>query len=104
MGIRKRDREHLDRVASIGCIACLNMGYEGSIAEIHHPRRLGSMGKKASDRAAIPLCFKHHRTGGYGVAIHSGQARWEEIHGTEYALLCQVYELIDEPIPDELVR
>lgn len=104
MARSKADKRHLDRVAALGCLACKGMGYEDSPAEIHHIRKFGSMGKKASDRAAIPLCFKHHRTGGYGVAIHSGQARWEELYGTEYSLLCHVYELIDEPMPDELAR
>lgn len=32
----------------------------------------------------------HHRTGGYGVAIHAGQKKWEGIYGTEESLLAQI--------------
>jgi hypothetical protein len=53
------------RVADIGCIIC------GGIAKIHHCGT--SMGSRKNHDLVIPLCHKHHRSGGHGVAIHAGK-------------------------------
>ncbi len=87
------DKRHFSKVVEIGCICCLNNLYEGSPAEIHHIGN-GSMGKRASNDEVIPLCHIHHRTGGYGVAVHSGRNAWEDNHGTEQELLEQVRGLL----------
>ena len=88
------EKRHLNKVASLGCIACSNMGYEDSPAEIHHIR--GGQGlKRASHYEAIPLCPTHHRTGGYGMAFHAGKVAWEQEFGTERELLEQVLGLIN---------
>lgn len=92
--MKNSDRLHLAKVAALGCIACINMGYSDSPAEIHHPRAGAGMGQKSPHKNAIPLCHRHHRTGGPGVAIHAGQKTWEAIHGTELELLEQVRKLI----------
>jgi hypothetical protein len=84
------EKRHLSKVAELGCIACYNMGYFDSPAEIHHIRTGQGMSQRASDYDSIGLCPSHHRTGGHGVAIHAGQETWEEIHGTELELLEQV--------------
>ena len=96
MSKTKAEKLHLSRVAALGCIVCHNLDYLDSPAEIHHPRRFGSAGKKASHLDAIPLCPPHHRTGGYGVAIHAGQKTWEERFGTELELLDQVRRLLGD--------
>lgn len=88
------ERRHLSRVSALGCIACLNMGYPDSPPEIHHLRTGQGMGQRARHHNAIPLCPRHHRTGGYGVAIHAGQEAWEAEHGTEIELLAQVQGLL----------
>lgn len=88
------ERRHLDRVAALGCIVCINLGHADSPAEIHHPRAGQGMGQRASHFDAIPLCPLHHRTGGHGVAIHAGQKTWEKKYGTERALLEQVKTLL----------
>ena len=80
---------HLTKVAALGCIACVNNGYEDTPAEIHHIGN-GTMSKRASNYEAIPLCPIHHRTGGYGLAVHSGREVWENTFGTEQDLLEQV--------------
>ena len=90
----KAEREHLNKVAELGCIACINMGYPDSPAEIHHIRAGQGMSQRAPHGKSIPLCPTHHRTGGHSVAIHAGQETWESIHGTETELLKQVWELI----------
>lgn len=92
--MNKQERAHLDRVARLGCCVCRNLGYDDSPAEIHHPRALAGMGQRASHFDAIPLCPTHHRTGGYGVAIHAGQKAWEAEFGTELELLEKVRALL----------
>lgn len=81
---------HLKLVRGLGCIVC------GNAAIAHHIRTGPSsgMGKKASDLETIPLCNKHHTTGGYGVAIHAGQEQWEENFGTELELLAMVRSML----------
>ena len=74
-------RRHLSKVAEIGCIICKMP------AEIHHLRHGMGMGQRNNYLNAIPLCHKHHRTGGHGVALHAGQKTFEENFGTETELL-----------------
>ena len=65
----------------------------GDRAEIHHPRFCVGMGQRASDWLAIPLCPRHHRTGGKGVAIHAGIRAFEDAVGkTEVELLANTIE------------
>lgn len=92
--MKSAERLHLSRVASLGCIVCRITGYEFTPAEIHHPRTGMGMSQRASHFDAIPLCHIHHRTGGHGLAIHSGQKTWEAKFGTETELLAQVKELL----------
>lgn len=48
------------------------------------------MALRASHFDAIPLCAMHHRTGGYGVAIHAGQKTWKAKFGKQHDLLDEV--------------
>lgn len=84
----KKEREHMSRVAALGCLICQRP------AQIHHIRAGQGMGQRASHFETIPLCPQHHQDGGYGVALHSGQRTWEEIHGTERELLRKTLERI----------
>jgi len=92
--MRAAERRHLDRVAALGCCIC------GAPAEIHHVRRHGA---KRDHMRAIPLCPRHHRTGGHGVAVHAGRQTWAAKHGTEERHLAAVmrrlgYNVVeDEP-------
>ncbi|EPK3183987.1 TPA: hypothetical protein NKO55_000282 [Enterobacter asburiae] len=88
--MKKADRIHLQKVANLGCVVCRNLGFGYSPAEIHHLRRGCGAGQRSAHKRSIPLCPPHHRTGGYGVAIHAGQRKWEENYGSEEALLEQV--------------
>lgn len=78
----KPEREHMSKVAEIPCMACGVLP-----VELHHPRAGSGMSQRSSNYDVIPLCHEHHRTGGYGVALHAGQKTWEGIYGTEAALL-----------------
>lgn len=85
----KTERQHLNKVAALGCIACYQQGTPGTPAEIHHPRAGTGMGKRASHYDAIPLCAMHHRgTAGLSVpSIHGSKNAFIEAFGTEAELL-----------------
>ena len=83
------DPEHLTIVRSRPCMVCVALEeVQTDHTEAHHIKTgYGSL--KAPDCETIPLCAKHHRTGAYGVGLHSGIQRWQELHGTERELLAQ---------------
>jgi hypothetical protein len=83
------ERMHLSKVAAIGCIICRMP------AEIHHILSGMGMAQRNSNFNVIPLCPKHHRTGGFGVAIHAGIRTFENKFGTEKELLEKVNEMIN---------
>jgi hypothetical protein len=68
----KAEKLHLSRVAALGCIVCRNLDYAESPAEIIRSSGTG-LSVRADNFHVIPLCHAHHRTGGYGVAIHAGR-------------------------------
>lgn len=86
----KAEKDWMDRVASLGCIVCKNLGFQDSPASLHHIRSGMGMGQRNDNYHILPLCSKHHQTGGYGIALHAGIKRWEEKHGTEMSLYHQL--------------
>ncbi len=89
--MNKSDRQHLDKVAQLGCIVCRQLGVEPEIPSgIHHIRTGYGRGQRAPHTETLPLCGFHHQTGGYGHAYHAGPAEWEKRYGTELQLLEQV--------------
>lgn len=92
----KAEKLHLNRVAGLGCIVCMNLGYPNSPAEIHHLRYGVGAGQRSNHFNTIPLCPLHHRNGGHGVAFHSGKLAFEARYGTERELWFQVNDLLKE--------
>ena len=82
----------LDRIAAYGCIVCWEHLDVDSPAEIHHLR--AGVGLAQRSKRAIGLCFRHHRTGGPGVAIHAGVKTWQAIYGTEEELWQKTMEVL----------
>jgi len=76
--VTKDERKYLSRVAELGCAVCRRIGYEGTPAEIHHPRAGVGMGRRSSNSAAIPLCPEHHRgkTGVHGLGTKGFPKHW----------------------------
>ena len=93
--LTKEEAAYVGQVVDLGCIVCRRLGHGTSPAEAHHPRFLAGMGQRAPHTSVIPLCPMHHRIGGYGVAIHAGQERWEEEFGTEKELLAEVKAIFE---------
>ena len=77
----KAQKRHMMRVADLGCLIC------AMPAEIHHCGTY--MGGGRDHDKILGLCPAHHRTGGYGVAIHAGKKEWERLYGTELDLLAE---------------
>ena len=93
----KDERQHYDRIANSGCIACIVLGFGYSPCEIHHIRTGTGKGQKSHWSKAIGLCPNHHRNGGAGVAIHAGIKSFEKSIGmTELELLEKQLELLNE--------
>lgn len=88
------EKKHMSKVAALGCILCKRIGYQGTPAELHHPRRGTGMGQRASNYDVIPLCLEHHRgnTGVHGLGTKGFPKHW----GFDEAdLLSDVKKLIE---------
>lgn len=84
----KQEKAHYDKLSNLGCIACIVLGYGYSPPEIHHIRHGTGIARRAAYDKAIPLCPRHHRLGGYGIAYHAGRHAFEQSIGkTEVELL-----------------
>ena len=88
----KAERAHLNKLAEMGCIICRRLGFPGTPAQIHHPRKGQGMAQRAPHEMGIPLCWEHHlgKTGIHGM----GTKAFERHYGvTELELLQQTMEL-----------
>ena len=76
--MNKAEKAHLSKVAALGCMVCRRIGYEGTPAEIHHPRRGTGLGQRASHYDAVPLCPEHHRgnSGIHGLGTKGFPKKW----------------------------
>jgi hypothetical protein len=88
-------KRHMGRVASIGCVLCLRLGYGATPAEVHHIRTGIGAGRRAPDEDTIGLCPEHHRgnTGLHGM----GRKAFERHYNiTELDLLAEVRRIMEE--------
>ena len=89
----KLEKEHLSKVASLGCLIC------GSPAICHHIRNRGDgkgnigIGKRANHYEVIPLCPDHH-VGSF--SIHNTKRQFEDAYGTEEQLLHRTLKEIEK--------
>jgi hypothetical protein len=79
----------MSKVAELGCIACIKLGFEDTPAEIHHVKRFGN---KRDNLKVIPLCPHHHRTS--QESYHLNPKDFTEMFGTQDELLEEVMERI----------
>lgn len=90
----KAERNHLDRVAALGCILSRHYGFPDTQAEIHHVRTGTGAGRKASHYETIPLSPHFHRLSNEAFHV-MGRKAWERHHGvTELELLERVRDLL----------
>jgi hypothetical protein len=92
----KEEQIFMNKVAELGCIVSITIEDDYGMLEkvrceqppeLHHPRYDVGASQRSSHYNVIPLCERHHRTGGKGVAIHSGKKTWEAKFGTEEELI-----------------
>ena len=95
MSKTKADKDWLNDVSSLGCIACRNAGYGAAPAEIHHVRSGSGMAQRAEHTRVLPLCPRHHRDC-YPTGFHAAPRTWQQEHGSEEELLEQVVREVAE--------
>jgi hypothetical protein len=84
----KDEREHMSKVASLGCLICQRP------ANVHHIRPIGlGMGKRSSHYQTIPLCYDHHQG---QFSIHNCKQEFEDTYGTEKQLLQKTLKEIEK--------
>ena len=88
--MKTTERNHLSKVAELGCIACTKLGYYNTPAEIHHVKRFG---QKRNHFNVIPLCPHHHRTS--KESVHLNPKWFAETFGSQEELLQEVNENIN---------
>lgn len=61
--MKRDEREHLSRLAGLGCLVCrrLHGPHDPGPVEIHHRRAGTGAGRRSSHYDAMPLCPEHHR-------------------------------------------
>lgn len=91
---REEKRLH-DRLAStVGCIACLIDGIVNHHVSIHH---CDGRTKKGCHQKVLPLCDRHHQTGGeQAPSIHPWKARFEAKYGTQEELMGKCREILEQ--------
>ena len=73
------EREHMSKVASLGCLVCQRP------ANVHHIRPIGlGIGMRSSHYQTIPLCYDHHQG---QFSIHNCKEQFEARYGTEHEML-----------------
>ena len=85
-----------DRIAQLGCIACLKDGEFNDQVSIHH---IDGRTKPEAHTKVLPLCAGHHQDGtGYAglIAVHPWKKRFEQRYGGQYALLDEVMRMIND--------
>ncbi|WP_368188760.1 Ref family recombination enhancement nuclease [Aeromonas sp. R7-3] len=95
MSKTKADKQWLDDVSSLCCIACRNAGLGASLAEIHHVRSGAGMAQRSAHTQVLPLCPRHHRAC-YPTGFHAAPRSWQQEHGSEETLLEQVAREVTE--------
>lgn len=94
--MNKAEKEHLSKVAELGCVACYLQDTPGTLCEIHHVRAGKGKGQRASNYEVIGLCPAHHRGTQHPAvpSIHLAKRAFIDQFGTEHDLLELVRRLI----------
>jgi hypothetical protein len=77
-----------DRLATLGCIACIKDGRFNPYVSIHH---VDGRTKPDCHKLVLPLCAPHHQRDDtdplHRVAVHPDKARFEARYGTQEELM-----------------
>ena len=81
-----KEKKHLERVASLGCLVC------GQESNVHHIRAGQGTAMRASHYLTIPLCREHHQG---DFSIHNSKREFENIYGSELDLLADTIQRLN---------
>ena len=59
--MRNAEKQHMNRIAELGCILCNHLDYGSTPAHLHHIREGQGMSQRASNFLVVPLCPEHHQ-------------------------------------------
>jgi len=92
----KAEKKYMNSVAELGCAVCRRIGYKGTPAELHHPRRKAEGWGRSKNVHVLPLCPEHHRgnTGVHGLGTKGFPKHWGF---TEDDLADDVAKLLNNP-------
>ena len=92
----KEEKRLWDKIASFGCIACLQDGIVNTHVSIHH---IDGRTKPGSHKKVLALCAQHHQHDDTDpekrIGVHPFKARFENKYGSQYDLLSETMELIN---------
>lgn len=88
----KAEKDYQDRIAQVGCIACLHDGIYTPHVSVHHIQGRTSPGAHLK---VLPLCGPHHQQDDRSgvIAVHPNKARFEREYGSQLELLEEVKKL-----------
>lgn len=82
-----------DRLARLGCIACMKEGRFNPHVSIHH---VDGRTKPGCHLLVLPLCGPHHQDDGSGaLAVHPWKARFEKRYGQQLALVAECMAMLE---------
>ena len=86
-----------DRLAKLGCVACMKDGNFNPHVSIHH---VEGRTKPGCHQLVLPLCAGHHQDGTGEdktlIAVHPWKARFEARYGTQAELMDECAQLLFE--------
>ena len=88
------NNRHMQKVAELGCVLCLLLGYGATPCEVHHIRTGTGAGRRAPDTDTVGLCPEHHR-GNTGLHGMGRKAFERHYHITELELLAEVRRIME---------
>lgn len=92
----KADKAYHDRLAALGCIACMRDGVHQPLVSIHH---VDGRTKPDCHKLVLPLCAGHHQDGTGEdktlIAVHPYKARFEARYGTQAELMARCAALLE---------
>ena len=91
------ERQRMDAIAAIGCIACKHDGIDNPPVSLHH---IDGRTKPGAHLLVLPLCGPHHQQDDTDPiqrpSVHGRKATFTARYGTEMELLAKCLEFIGE--------
>ena len=91
------ERQRMDAIAAIGCIACKHDGIDNPHVSLHH---IDGRTKPGAHLLVLPLCAPHHQQDDTDPlqrpSVHGRKATFTARYGTEMELHTKCLELIGE--------